>query len=167
MTYPDYPLGSASYQKKLFTKYHDIMNKQNTAYNSKQDKWDELMKFKTADLQQKFISNQVTEKSLPVEPLPHPDTDAARSLKSKMGQTWLHNVNAMMWMDQHGFTIEKTENEKPYRLTHKGSTLGDFYRLHTAKLVSTIAINDIILHKSMPSQDEQETITDQNIKPQP
>lgn len=59
-------------------------------------------------------------------------------------QNWLQNTYQRKYSDQFGFVIEYGER---YRLLYREKEMVVVYSLQAAKLISTIILNDIIMHK--------------------
>lgn len=115
--------------------------------------------FKASPLKVQKLDEQelILESKLPDEVLPYPTSNkTVGQLQSTMGQSWLHNSKASSWSDQFGFVIQKdSADPKPFALYKGDIFVTRCYRLHTAKLISTIMINDIILYKSLPENENE------------
>jgi hypothetical protein len=70
-----------------------------------------------------------------------------KKLKGDLDQRWLMNENSTMHRDQFGNEIHKTG--KTYILYCKQVKVCEVHRLHTAKLISTILLNDIVHYKDL------------------
>lgn len=66
------------------------------------------------------------------------------SLKESMRQNWLQNSYNSTYSDQYGFVIHYG---KTYRLEFKGKEIVTMYSLTAAQLISTIILNDLVMHK--------------------
>lgn len=78
--------------------------------------------------------------------MPRHRADQEGSLKEGIGQRWVLNSYDKSYSDQFGFMIRYGTE---YRLSFKGQDLITVYSLITAKLISTIILNDIIMNKKI------------------
>jgi hypothetical protein len=67
-------------------------------------------------------------------------------LKSDMSQKWIYNSTKRTHSDQFGFVIH-VGNE--YRLCYKGESICSLHSMPAARMISTIILNDIIMHKKI------------------
>lgn len=70
-----------------------------------------------------------------------------KNLKGDLDQRWLANENSSMHHDQYGNEIHKVKDS--YILYRKQVKIIEVHRLHTAKLLSTIIMNDIVHYKNL------------------
>lgn len=70
-------------------------------------------------------------------------------LKADIEQHWIHSESYDIHRDQYGNEIHKTN--KTYILYRKKEKIIEVNRLYTAKLISTIILNDIVQFKAIPS----------------
>lgn len=70
-----------------------------------------------------------------------------RKLKSDFDQHWSHNTDKTIARDQYGNEIHRLR--KTYVLYHKHQKVIEVHKLHTAKLISTIILNDIVHYKDL------------------
>lgn len=73
--------------------------------------------------------------------------DIETKLKSGIDQRWLCNEDNDRHKDRYGNEIYKTGGK--YILYRKQVKIVEVNRLHTAKLISTILLNDVILYKDL------------------
>lgn len=70
-----------------------------------------------------------------------------RKLKSDLGQNWRENTDKTIHRDQFGNEIHKLMDT--YVLYHKQEKIAEVNRLHTAKVISMVLLNDIIHFKDL------------------
>lgn len=71
-----------------------------------------------------------------------------RKLISDMGQKWTSNWDKTEHYDQFGFKIFKCGNK--FHLYRKNEKIGEVNKLHSAKFLSRIWLNDAILYSKQP-----------------
>lgn len=70
-----------------------------------------------------------------------------KKLKADLDQRWMMNEGSTIHRDQYGNEIHKVKDT--YILYRKKVKIIEVNRLHTAKLLSTIIMNDIVHYKSL------------------
>lgn len=70
-----------------------------------------------------------------------------KKLKADLDQRWMANENSSVHRDQYGNEIHKVKDT--YILYRKQVKIIEVNRLHTAKLLSAIILNDIVHYKSL------------------
>lgn len=70
-----------------------------------------------------------------------------QKLKGDLGQNWKDADNHTIYRDQFGNEIHKTRNG--YILYRKQEKIIEVNKLHTAKLISQIIVNDTIHYKDL------------------
>lgn len=70
-----------------------------------------------------------------------------QKLKANIDQRWMDNTDKTIHRDQYGNEIHKLR--KTYVLYRKHEKIIEVHRLHTAKLISTIILNDIVHYKDL------------------
>lgn len=70
-----------------------------------------------------------------------------QKLKDEIGQNWRDTDNHRTYRDQFGNEIHKTQNG--YMLYRMNEKVIEVNRLATAKLISNIILNDIVLYKDL------------------
>lgn len=83
-------------------------------------------------------------------------SDKRELLATDWGQTWT-TINSKHMQDQYGFEIiMDPADEKPYLLVKGGKKITRTHRLVTAKLLSCILLNDILMFKKTNDTHETE-----------
>jgi hypothetical protein len=70
-----------------------------------------------------------------------------RKLKSDIDQRWMANTDKTIYRDQYGSEIHLLR--ETYVLYRKHEKICEVNKLHTAKLISTIILNDIVHYKDL------------------
>lgn len=70
-----------------------------------------------------------------------------QKLKANIDQRWMDNTDKTIHRDQYGNEIHKLR--KTYVLYRKQEKIIEVHRLHTAKLISAIILNDIVHYKDL------------------
>lgn len=70
-----------------------------------------------------------------------------KNLKADLDQHWMMNESSTIHRDQYGNEIHKVKDS--YILYRKQVKIIEVHRLHTAKLISQIILNDIVHYKNL------------------
>jgi hypothetical protein len=70
-----------------------------------------------------------------------------KKLKADIDQRWQESWDKTVSRDQYGNEIHKLQNT--YVLYRKQEKIAEVNRLHTAKMISTIILNDIVHYKDL------------------
>lgn len=70
-----------------------------------------------------------------------------KKLQSDIDQRWMENTDKTISRDQYGNEIHRLR--KTYVLYRMHEKVCEVHRLHTAKLISTILLNDIVHYKDL------------------
>lgn len=70
-----------------------------------------------------------------------------KKLQADFDQRWMMNSDKTIYRDQYGNEIHALR--ETYILYRKHEKICEVHRLHTAKLISTILLNDIVHYKDL------------------
>lgn len=70
-----------------------------------------------------------------------------KKLRSDIDQRWIANAEKTIYRDQYGSEIHALK--ETYVLYRKQEKICEVHRLHTAKLISQVILNDIVHYKSL------------------
>lgn len=79
--------------------------------------------------------------------MPEPVEVTEVKLLGDIGQKWQGRFANTEYHDQFGFSIYKTGIR--WELYHNGNLLGKVNKLHTAKMLSRIWLNDAVIYKRL------------------
>jgi hypothetical protein len=74
-------------------------------------------------------------------------SDIEKKLQSGIDQRWMMNSDKTIYRDQYGNEIHALR--ETYVLYRKHEKIIEVNKLHTAKLISTIILNDIVHYKTV------------------